>query len=207
MNSRSFVVLMLSLVACSDVEGKGQSDEDANHGLTTAVHLTFTETTSGEERMFVWSDPELDGVDILVDDVALPEGTSWSLSVSFWNELVDPPEDVTVEVEEAAAEHQIFLTGDAVDGPASDQPGAPLVVDYADADENGLPIGLLHNVVVDGAGEGALEVTLRHMPPEGGVAVKTEDVSSKVREDGNFAGVGGDNDVQVSFAFVATPAE
>ncbi len=201
------VVLSLFLAACSDVEGKGQAEEDANHGLTTAVHLTFTETTTGDEQTFVWSDPELDGVAIAVDDVALPVGTTWSLAVSFWNELVAPVEEVTGEVEEAAAEHQIFLTGTAVDGPASNQPGAPLVVSYADADENGLPVGILHDVNVESAGSGTLEVTLRHMPPEGGVAVKTEDVAAIVRDDGNFAGVGGDNDVQVSFAFSTMPAE
>ena len=108
-----------------------------------------------------------------------------------------PPENITREVADESAEHQLFFTGTAVDGPASDQPGAALSHGYDDTDSGGLPLGL-SNTIVATAGSGQLTVTLRHLPPVSGTATKTSDLAAQVKA-GGFASIPGDSNVQVTF--------
>jgi hypothetical protein len=57
--------------------------------------------------------------------------TTYSGAVSFLNESVTPVDDITVEVKEEGAEHQLFF-----------RLRKQLEPTYADADGNGKPIGL-----------------------------------------------------------------
>ena len=184
----------LLLAACGGDDGHDPNQEE----LITAVILTFTPTGGGAALVFEFDDPDGDGGEApTVDPIELAPG-SYALTVGFENRLEDPPEDITVEVEDEGDEHQVFFTGDAVDGPASDNPGAPLMHAYDDQDIDGNPIGL-RNTIVAAAGTGELTVTLRHMPPVNDQPVKTADTASEVR-DGGFSAIGGENDAQVDFA-------
>ncbi len=186
------------LSACADTTKPGDGDDhDHNHGVITTVGLEFLPESGGTPLVFTWADPEGDGSPT-IEPVALEAGVSYRLELSFWNELDDPATDLTHEVEHDAAVHQIFFTGDAVVGPAAlDNTGAPLVHSYADQDENGLPIGLLNTIQAE-EGTGTLTVTLRHMPPESGSAVKTAEAAGIVSAEG-FGALGGDSDAQVDF--------
>ena len=177
--------------------------DDGNTGgnegeVITTAELTFSPTGGGAATIAVFDDPDGDGGEApTVDEVTLQAGM-YTLTVRFENRLENPAEDITVEVADESQEHQVFLTGSAVDGPASDNPGALLLHSYDDQDVNGLPIGL-RNAVVASAGSGELVVTLRHLPPVGGAMVKSAELSSEVR-DGGFSAIGGSTDAQVSFA-------
>jgi hypothetical protein len=116
--------------------------------------------------------------------------------VKFLNRLATPEEDITAEVNDEATNHMLFFTGTAVDGPASNHPGAPLTQSYADMDANGLPIGLA-NTIVASAGAGPFTVTLRHMPPEE-PPVKSADTAMQVKTSG-FDMIGGSTDASVDF--------
>jgi hypothetical protein len=192
-------LLLLALPACSDVEKDGDEHghHDHDHEILTAVVLTFT-ADDGTELEFTWSDAE-DDANPTIDDIVLQDASDYTLSLSFLNELEDPIEDITPEIADEDDEHQIFITGSAVDGPATES-NADAVVGhtYADEDVNGLPIGLDNDITTVGTGSGEFTVTLRHMPIESGNSIKTESAAGDVAS-GGFAAIGGDNDVQVTF--------
>jgi hypothetical protein len=183
----------LLLLAC------GHSD-DPDHGneseVITTVVLTFT-PEAGAPITAAFDDPDGDGGEApTIDAIDLTPG-NYTLAIAFENRLEDPPEDITLEIEDEDQEHQIFFTGSAVNGPASDNPGAALEHSYEDQDANALPVGL-QNSVVASTGSGELIVTLRHLPPVAGASVKTAETSADVRELG-FTGIGGSSDAQVTF--------
>ncbi len=192
--------LALALAGCADTTKPGAGDDDDHdHEVITSVVLDFIAQDGGDDVQATWSDPENDGSPT-IDDITLASGGAYVLSVSFLNELHEPAEDLTAEVEEDGVVHQLFFTGDAVQGPATgDNPSALMTQAYGDADDNGLPLGLDNDVAVVASGNATLTVTLRHMPPEAGTAVKTEDAAATVASSG-FAGLGGDSDAQVDFA-------
>lgn len=189
------LALALSAAACSDDGGDGDNENE----VITTVTLAFTPSGGGSVVNAVFDDPDGDGgAAPTVDPVALTAGRTYTLAVGFENRLETPAEVITQEVADEADEHQIFLTGTAVNGPATNQPGAPLTHTYADTDANGLPIGL-SSTIAAAAGTGQLTITLRHLPPINGAAVKIADIATQVRN-GGFAAIGGSSDASVTFA-------
>ncbi len=190
-----FALPLLLLAACDDVKETGEP-ENENEVITTVV-LEFTPEAGGDALTFTWADPENDGSPV-IDDITLPEG-AYAVGVSFLNELEDPAEDITVEVEDEGDQHQVFYTGGGVQSEATgENSAAVLELSYADQDANGLPVGLACAAQTLGLGSGQLTVTLRHMPPESGAAVKTEGAAETVAS-GGFSALGGDTDAEVSF--------
>lgn len=188
------VLAILLLSACGDDGGSTGNEEE----VITSVILTFTPGALGTTVVAEFDDPDGDGGDPpSVDPIDLVDGATYSLTVGFENRLEDPPEVITDEVSDESDEHQVFFTGDAVAGPASDNPGAPLTHTYDDQDANALPIGL-DNTIVAATGTGELTVTLRHMPPINDTPSKTAEVAGQVR-DGGFSAIGGTSDAQVTF--------
>ncbi len=196
-------ILLFALPACSDVEKDGGEDghHHHDHEVMTTVVLNFT-PDEGDPLAFTWS--EVSGEPV-IDDIILQDGTAYSLSLEFLNEFEDPAEDVTPEIADEDDEHQIFITGSAVDGPATgDNPDAVVEHAYADEDVNGLPIGLDNDITTIEPGSGDFTVTLRHMPLQDGNSIKTSSAAADVASDG-FSAIGGDNDVQITFSLtVAT---
>lgn len=191
--------IWISSVFVSLVAGCGSPAQFQNENeVITTVTLTFAPEGGGSARAFVFDDPDGDGGEgPIVDDIAVAAG-AFTVTVTFENRLEVPPEDITEEVADESDEHQIFLTGTAVDGPATDNGGAPLMHVYADQDANGLPIGL-ENAISASPGSGQLTITLRHLPVLNDAPSKVADVAALVR-DGGFSAIGGTTDGQVSFA-------
>lgn len=194
------LALTLALAACGDDGGDGGDDTgDGNENeVITTVTLEFTPEGGGESISAAWDDPDGDGGDPpAIDPITLADGTTYTVAIGFENRLEDPPEVITEEVDDESDEHQIFFTGSAVNGPASDEPDAPLTHSYDDEDANGLPIGLA-NTIVAAAGSGDLTVTLRHLPPVNGSAVKSASLADDVKASG-FGDLPGTTDAQVTF--------
>lgn len=193
-------LLLLVLPACSDVDKDGD-DHDGHHHhdheVMSTVVLTFTPDT-GEALSFSWS--EVTGEPV-IDDIVLDNETDYSLSLEFLNEFEDPFDDITPEIADEDDEHQVFITGSAVTGPATeDNPDALVEHSYADEDVNGLPVGLDNDISTLKTGdEGEFMVTLRHMPLQSGNPIKTESSAADVAS-GGFSAIGGDNDVQITFS-------
>lgn len=111
----------------------------------------------------------------------LVAGTTYTGSTTFLNELEDPAEDITVEVEEEGADHQVFYQ----------LPSSIGTVTYTDTDANGRPIGLNFTLVAGTSGStGTLTVTLRHLPNKTASGVSSGDITN----------AGGNTDAAVSFS-------
>lgn len=181
-------------VGCGDPGGSQNEAE-----VFTTVSLTFTPVGGGAAVTAAFKDPDGDGGNApTIDPINLVAGTQYTTTVKFLNELETPAADITLEVKDEADQHQVFFTGTAVNGPASNQPTAALTHTYSDTDVNGLPIGLVNNVAAK-AGTGTLTLTLLHMPLLNGSAVKVAGVADTVKASG-FAAIGGETDVSVNFA-------
>ena len=140
-----------------------------------------------------------DGADPTVDDITLVNGESYTLSVYFVNNLEDPEEDITPEIEDEGTEHQVFLYGEAVESEANPSNADALITtSYVDVDDNGLDLGLEHNVATVMGGTSTLNVLLRHMPLENGETVKTATLANDYAN-GGVSALPGDTDVDVSF--------
>jgi hypothetical protein len=182
--------------ACSDVDNPDTSAGDQE--VITTVVLTFTALPDGPASEFRWADPEYDGSPV-IDPITLSDGADYTLDVAFLNELESPPEDLTIEVAAEGDQHQVFVLGSAVDGPATgDNPAAVVTHAYDDADTNGFPVGLTHTIGTLAPGAGSFEVVLRHLPPEDEVAVKTGTLAEDAAADG-IGSLPGDTDAEVSF--------
>ncbi len=191
-----YLPLALVLTACDDVDGHDHDGHNHNeHEVITTVRLTFT-PDGGSATTFTWADPEDDGSPV-IDDITLSADTQYTLAIAFLNELEDPAEDITEEVEDEGVEHQVFLTGTGVEGPASAASPALITVAYADQDDNGLPLGLEHTVSVGAAGTGDLQLVLAHLPEEDGAAVKVDGLAGDVKSDG-LGAIPGEADVDVT---------
>jgi len=193
-------VALVFAAACSGVEDVDDDHHhDHNHGVTTTLKLVLT-PAGGDAVTYTWADPEDDGSPV-IDDIVLTDGldTTYTVDVEVWNELEDPAEDVTPEIAELGTEHQLFFTGDAVEGPATGpNAGALLVHSYSDADVDGNPIGLANEFVATAAGTGELVVTLRHLAYENDQPTKSAGLAEDVAN-GGFGSIPGDIDIQVTF--------
>lgn len=201
---RILPLLLVALAGCPDVEDH-DTDPDDNHGLVTRVELTFT-PGAGDPLVFTWADPENDGSPA-IDPIVLPDDSTdanhapraYALTVRLFNDLVEPVEEVTSEIEEDSEDHQLFYLGSAVLGPATGSNTSAVVEHaYDDTDAGGLPIGLANTITTTALGSGDLNVVLRHLPPENGEPLKVDGLAATVASEG-FGAIGGDNDVDVTF--------
>jgi len=195
MNLVSFCIFgaLTTITACGDDGGGGEDNE-----VITTVTLQLVPMGGGTTVTASFKDADGDGgAAPTIDPLDLVTAKTYTVTVRFLNELENPPEEITEEVRDESDQHFLFFTGTAVNGPASNQPTAPLAHTYADMDANGIPIGL-SNTVVTTPGTGQLTVTLRHLPPVNDTAVKTADLPMQVKDSG-FGALPGSTDVSVTF--------
>lgn len=198
----SFSILSIALapLGCPNVEDPPAPGNEQE--VITSVALTFTPASGGAALDFAHADPENDG-DPAIDTIALAAGTTYALSVQFLNDLEDPPEDITAEVAEESDEHQLFIYGDGVEGPATGTNADHLVTQaYDDQDANALPVGLDNTIEVVTAGSAELKVMLRHLPPQNNAAVKVAGLAEDFASGGSAA-LPGDIDADVTFPLTA----
>jgi hypothetical protein len=182
--------MLFLLIACSDVEDVNHDHHD--HEVITTVKLNVVDLEDFEQ-VFTWADPELDGEPV-VDSLSFRLDQSYQVSVSFWNELENPAEDLTQEILDESSEHQVFFGGDLYN---IDEAGL-LDHAYTDQDERGNPIGVENTLDGVALGEGILSIGLRHLPDEDGAQMKTSELWTEWLEDGE-ANLAGDWDAMVAF--------
>lgn len=113
----------------------------------------------------------------------LKPNTTYTGSITLWNESVSPVENVTDEIENEADEHQFFYQ--AVNGLDITNIGyADAESDYiADGPED-LPVGLEFTITTGAVGHGDLRVVLRHQP---------------MKPNTGLEDAGGETDMDISF--------
>lgn len=92
-------------------------------------------------------------------NLALAAGTAYTGGVTFFNDLENPPEDITLEVEAEAEDHRIYhIVGGNLAGLVT--------VDQLDLDANSLPVGLTYRVTpnagIASGTTGTLRILLKH---------------------------------------------
>ena len=163
--------------ACSD----DPEDETAEELITT-VEYTLTPNDGSAQVSMVFRDTDGDGTpEELTTTGQIMAGVSYAGDIQFWNEVEDPAERVTEEIEEEDDEHQVFFETTLVG----------LTVAYNDTDDNGFPVGLSTTLTADTPGEGGLRITLRHEPDKTADGVQNGDISN----------AGGETDIEVTFTF------
>ncbi len=192
--------------------GEEEEDHGHSHGecgeeteVITTVTLTFTPASGGSAVTAVFDDPDGNGIMApVVDDIALTSGETYTLGIELSNALEEPAEDVTAEIEEESEEHQFFIYGSAVNGPAST--GGAALVDHAYADVESdygpnagedLPVGLTNTITANAAGTGDFSVMLRHLPELNGEAQK---VAGLAEDFAAGEALPGDPDVDITFS-------
>lgn len=115
---------------------------------------------------------------------ALMANTTYTASMTLLNELENPIEDMTIEIEEEADEHQFFyLVGTGLEISN---------LTYLDFDSNGKPLGLSFSFDTGDASQGNFTIILRHEPDKNATGVS----------DGNIANAGGETDISATFPLV-----
>ncbi len=151
------------------------------------VITTVTTTLSGGGQIITLTSRDLDGdgpnAPVKTVSGNLVAGVVYQGSTTFLNELANPAEDITEEVEEEGTDHQVFYQLASSLGTVT--------YDYNNVDENGNPIGLEFSLVSGTSGStGLLTVTLRHEPNKTAANVSTGDITNAA----------GNTDAEVSFS-------
>lgn len=182
---RKFLLLFgmaaaLAFASCNNDDDVENPDNTNESEVITTVTMTLTPDGGGTPIVASYVDPDGDGGNPpTIESLALKSSTTYEVSVELLNESVTPPENITEEIKEEAADHQFYYE------PA---PASLLQVSNLDLDENNLPVGLTATVVSGAAGSGNLLVTLKHKPAGEGVAKAANDPKSK-----------GETDIEINF--------
>jgi len=174
---------VLSLLAAGLVAVSCDKDDDEiepvnEEEVITTMNVTLT-ADSGTITLQT-QDLDGDGPNAPVIDISgnLAANTTYAGSIELLNETESPAEDITEEVAEENLEHQFFFSAS----------GAITSTAYADTDSDGNPLGILFSVTTGDAGNGTLQITLRHEP--------------KKPNDGTLSDAGGETDIAQTFNVV-----
>lgn len=172
-----FLTTSLVVTSCSNDDNAAVNEEE----LITTVSVTL----QGGGQTIVLTSKDLDGEGpnapvFTTTGGDLVAGRTYTGSTTFLNEAKSPAEDITAEVEEEGADHQVFYQLASSLG----------TITYTDNDENSKPIGLSFSLVTAAsAATGNLSVTLKHLPNKSASGVSTGDITN----------AGGSTDVLVVF--------
>ncbi|WAS91879.1 hypothetical protein [Nannocystis punicea] len=199
----------LAAVACEDHGHDDDHDHDHENEVISRVELTFTPTAGGAPLVFAFDDPDGDGgASGTAERIELASGVEYTLAVRFQNSLVDPPEDITAEIEAEAEDHFVFVVGD-VAGPGSSPPTALVTHAYADVESDygtnavgeDLPVGLVNTITGNTAGTGKFRLILRHLPEVNEQPQKTGELPADLAAGRDLPG---SVDADVSFDLVVS---
>lgn len=176
-NLAFFLIAFVLLLSSCDKEDPVIPNEEEL--ITT---LTYTLTPAGGGAPVILSFVDLDGdggnAPTLSSD-AFAANQTYSGVLVLQNESISPVDNITLEIEEEAEEHQFFFQS-TVTG---------LSIAYNDQDGNGNPIGLSSTLTTGAAGTGTLTIVLRHEPDKAASGVAG----------GDIVNAGGETDIQVTF--------
>lgn len=175
------------LTSCSNDDDAAPEEENELEVITD-IKLIFTNTEDPTDvKTARAKDPDGFGLEELeiLDTINLEVNKTYLLTFEIFNNLEQPGENIGNEINEEAAEHQIFygFTADAFETPTENgNIGAENAADpvgYEDKDDNNLPLGLITTWKTSSTPliEGEFRVVLQHQPE-----VKTATSTSETGE-------------------------
>ncbi len=172
-----FALAGLLLTSCSSDDPEPVNEEE----VITTMTITLTPQGGGTAVQLQSKDLDGDGPEPPVITVSgnFSARTVYNGSIVLLNETETPPDNITVEVEEEADEHQFFYTvGASLSGRT----------EYLNLDSNGNPLGTQFTFSAGDESTGDLTFTLRH--------------DLKKPNDGTLADAGGETDIAQTFPVV-----
>lgn len=179
---KNFNLVTVALVAVFTFSSCNNDDPIAVNEEEVITTVTTTLTSGSQTITLTSRDLDGDGPNAPVITVSgnLTVNTTYTGTVRFLNELVNPVDDITVEIKEEGDEHQLFFQTPQTIGAFT----------YADADINGKPIGLAFTLKTGtAAATGNIVVTLRHEPLKSADGVAA----------GSITNAGGATDAQITY--------
>lgn len=171
-----FFTTTLFLTSCSSDDGNEPINEEE---VITTVNVAMTGGSTPITLTFRQLDESASPTITVSGD--FDPNTTYTGSITVLNELENPADNITEEIEEEADEHQFFY-----------QVGAGLNISnltYLDFDGNGNPLGLRFSFDTGEASTGNFTITLRHEPNKDASGVS----------DGQIANAGGETDIEITF--------
>ncbi|MFN5422213.1 MAG: hypothetical protein ACK5AO_03005 [bacterium] len=149
------VVSMLSVVfiSCKKDPVVDPNEEE----LLTTVRITLTEKISGVQSVFEFKDLDGEGGQppSKFDQIILAKQKVYDCTLEFLNESANPVDNITAEIQEEGADHEIFFTST----------NSLVTFSNLSKDANNLPLGLTSTWTASNAtGTGTLSITLKHKP-------------------------------------------
>lgn len=137
---------------------KAKDPVNLNEGETiTTLKLAFVEQGNSSNTFTVqYSDPDgIGGNPPTIDTLYLENGKTYLVNVEFWNESVNPAEDLTSEVSAESDEHLVCFEALS---------NFDVTIIKSDLDANSLPIGLSSTWTVNASQNGSCQISLKHQP-------------------------------------------
>ena len=171
------LISSLIFVSCSKDDDPVAVNEEE---VITTMIVTLVPSDASTNVTLKTQDLDGDGPNAPVVTVSgnLKASLTYAGSVKFLNETETPAEDITLEVEEEADDHQLFYTVGS---------GLTMGVASTNNDSKGNPLGIKFDVKSLSASFGKLTFTLRHKPK---------------KPNTGLADAGGDTDIEATFDIV-----
>lgn len=150
------LVMAFAIVSCKK-ESNGPEDND-NEVITT-VEARVTEQGTSNTQVFKWED--LDGIggnNPVIETIVLDAHKTYDVELALLDKTKSPASDVTEEIAEENEVHRFYFTPSA---------GLELVVEGFDLDDAGAPLGIQSEWSAGAAGNGTIQILLRHYPNGG----------------------------------------
>lgn len=152
--------------------------------LITTVEYKLSPVEGGSSVTFKFKDIDGDGaMEPMITNGILKPNTRYNGTLTLLNESEEEVEDVTLEIEEEEEEHQVFYVSDAQE--------SNFIIEYADEDEDGNPLGL-NTILTTSSGVSTtenLKIILLHEPDKDADGLSIS----------NYANAGGETDIEVTF--------
>lgn len=175
MKPLSLVAFALFLTSCDDDDAPVAINQE--EVITTVEYRLENTADAGNVVVYESVDDDGDGPNAPNITIVgnLRANATYTGTIRFLNATVSPPENITEEVIQEAAEHEVFYTSSL----------STLSVTKDDVDANNNPLGVETTLTTGAAGTGNLTITLRHEPTK--------------PNDNTLSGAGGETDVEVTF--------
>lgn len=183
---KSYALIIATIVTFSSCSKDDNNDVPVNEEeLITTVTAIYTPVGGGTAITLQYKDLDGEGANAPVITVSgsFEKNKTYNGVLTFKNELVDPADDITLEIIEEGVDHQVFYqtTGNLnafTYGTAA-----------SNLDANSLPVGLQSVFTTTDAATGTLTITLRHQPNKSASNVASGDITNAA----------GSTDAEVSF--------
>lgn len=176
MAAPALIILLLQVSGCGSDDVVNPPNPNEQELITTLV-INLTDSVTLAQTSFQFDDPDGEGGNSpsRFDTILIEANKTYFGQIVLLNKSVTPVDTISNEVMEEGVDHQFFFTTTDVS----------TVISYADADINGNPIGLETIWRNGSAGNGNIQVVLKHQP------------GTKAPAPGNPAI--GETDVQIDF--------